>query len=91
VALRSRSSGHRDIRVDLEENVATVTFTVEITIFDEEGKFYIGRGDYIVKRNGKYYLVSEDNDNGEEELTPEETKKLIEDVLAEEIEEGLLP
>jgi hypothetical protein len=89
VALRSRSS-RRDVRVDLEKNVATVTLTVEITLFDEEGKFYIGRGNYIVKRNGKYYLVSED-DNGEEELAPEEARKLIEDALAEEIEEGLLP
>jgi hypothetical protein len=80
-----------DIRVDLEDNTATVAFTVRLILFDEEGKFYIGRGDYIVKRNGKYYLVSEDDDNGEEELTPEEAKKLIEDTLIEDVERGVLP
>ena len=78
------------IRVDLEKNSATVTFTVSLILFDEEGKFYLGGGDYIVKRSEKYYLVNED-DNCEEELAPEEAKKLIEDVLAEEVERGLLP
>jgi hypothetical protein len=78
------------VRVDLEENSATVTFTVTFTLFDEKGRFYLGSGDYIVKRSEKYYLVNED-DNYEEELTPEEAKKLIEDVLSEEVERGLLP
>ena len=78
------------VRVDLEKNSATVTFTVRFTLFDEEGRFYLGGGDYIVKRSEKYYLVNED-DNYKEELTPEEAKKLIEDTLAEEIEKGLLP
>jgi len=78
------------VRVDLEKNSATVTFTVRFTLFDEEGRFYLGDGDYIVKRGEKYYLVNEDN-NYKEELTPEEAKKLIEDTLAEEIEKGLLP
>jgi cytochrome oxidase Cu insertion factor (SCO1/SenC/PrrC family) len=73
------------VDVDLERNVATVHIKLYVSVFNDN-KCGVGRGLYIVRDGGKYYLVTE---SGEVlgELSPSEATELIAEDLKRYYEE----